>query len=245
MKNERETGHVLAVKYETEDIKSVYVKMDAHSELLKHKPGQYATLALHENGSWTAGRPFTLTNAPQSEALCFTIKNVDSFTNKFHALQPGDTVGVKGPLGSFCSTVEAAKSVVLVAGGLGITPFLSVLRCYAKKTGLKRTTLFWGNKTGDSFFSLDELDAFHFFMDFEAVVVAEKPFQPRHLRHHRISTLNFAEGLLTAELMKRYVDFRGCRVLVCGSGTMQLFIRNQLKQCGVDDGCIETEKFGV
>ena len=152
---------------------------------------------------------------------------------------------VAGPFGTFCTGMVPSKSIVMIAGGVGITPFLSVLRHYRRHpAGGMKFILFWGNGAPEHFFSLYEIDSLHFFMDCKAVIVSERPFQFKHIRKHRISSLIFEEGLLTADMMKKYVDFREADFYVCGSNAMQEFVHRQLDQSGVERERIRTEIFG-
>ncbi|MBN1758398.1 MAG: FAD-dependent oxidoreductase [Chitinispirillaceae bacterium] len=246
MKSNNETAAVIAVKPETADIKTIVLRLAPGSALCGWSPGQFVTVSLREGVGWTKSQPFTVSNAPGSHMLRITVKRAGSITGMIHALHPGEEVRLAGPFGTFCGNIGRSKGVVMIAGGIGITPFLSVLRHSIRiLNNLNKTTLFWGCSDPGDFFSLGEIDVFNFFMDFTAVIVSERPFQPKHLKKHRITSLRFEEGLLDAGLFQRHADFRGMDVFVCGSNAMQEFVLGQLQQCGVEREKIEIEKFGA
>ncbi|MBN1309361.1 MAG: FAD-dependent oxidoreductase, partial [Chitinispirillaceae bacterium] len=146
MNGKGETAMVIAVKPETTDIKTIVLRIDSGSALSDRKAGQFVTISLRDGNGWTKPRPFTVSNAPGSDIIRITVKRFGSFTSMIHALRPGEEVGIAGPFGDFCGNIEKSKSIVMIAGGIGITPFLSVLRRYRRsRPGLNKTTLFWGN----------------------------------------------------------------------------------------------------
>jgi ferredoxin-NADP reductase len=246
MNGNSETATVIAVKPETADIRTVILRCSPDTAFSDWNPGQFTTVSLQLKSGWTKPHPFTIANAPGSNILRITVKRFGSFTNSIHALRPGEEVRIAGPFGDFCGDIETSKSIVMIAGGIGITPFLSVLRRYRRsKPGLNKTTLFWGNPDPEDFFSLGEIDAYHFFMDFSAVIVSEHPFQPKYLKKHRITTLNFKEGLLDAGMLRQYSDFRNADVFICGSKAMREYVLEQVRLCGVARERIKTETFGM
>lgn len=237
---------VTALKAETSDITTITIKAKNDSPLKIRKPGQYVMLSLQDKDAWSPPHPFTVSNAPGNDTLQLTIKRAGAFTSRIETLHPGDEVKIRGPYGTFCSSIEASNHVVMIAGGIGITPFLSVLRHYFMKfTEQKTITLFWGNADPDHFFSLAEIDSYFFFSNFTAVIVSEQHFRPKNLKEHRISSVKFEEGLMTASLLKKYADFRDAAVYICGSKAMQDFVLQQLSECGVSSEKIEKEHFGT
>lgn len=99
---------------------------------LNHKPGQFAFVEVQGKG-WPEPHPFTISSAPEEDSLRFTIKVLGDWTRKVREeLQPGTEVLVRGPYGRFDMT-GAGKKQIWLAGGIGLTPFLSAVR--AMKVG--------------------------------------------------------------------------------------------------------------
>lgn len=94
---------------------------------LAFKPGQFAFVEVQGKG-WTEPHPFTISSAPSEDGLRFTLKVLGDWTRKVREeLTPGGEVVVHGPYGRFDSTNARSRQVWL-AGGIGITPFLSKIR---------------------------------------------------------------------------------------------------------------------
>jgi ferredoxin-NADP reductase len=98
----------------------------------RFRPGQFLHLALDPydpSQHWPESRVFSIASPPEAhESLEVAISAVGGFTRRILALSPGDEVWVKLPYGDFFVEAEAGRPTVLVAGGTGITPFLSLLR---------------------------------------------------------------------------------------------------------------------
>lgn len=112
------------------------------------RPGQFLHLAIDPydpSFNWPESRVFSIANSPTRRDLLSVIFSVKgAFTTRmFHTLREGDNLWVKLPYGSFTFPDDAA-AVVLIAGGTGITPFLSYLQ-YAVDRGLESNiTLYYG-----------------------------------------------------------------------------------------------------
>jgi len=112
--------------------------------------GQYATLRFKEGRGTSFERSFSITSSPLTKTqLEFGIRVMGSYTRQLAALKQGDTVWVRGPYGSFTFNPIRDLDLVFIAGGIGITPFLSMLRMISD-TGLRsRVTLLYSNKKLD------------------------------------------------------------------------------------------------
>jgi ferredoxin-NADP reductase len=127
------------------------------------KPGQYITLALvnpphtDEKGIM---RAFSIINSPsQKNTLAFATRKSDSaFKRSLEELTPGTRVDVKFIGGSFLLPKSSDKKIVMIAGGIGITPFISMLR-HATETELPHNiTLLYSNRTQSSTAFFEELN---------------------------------------------------------------------------------------
>ena len=97
-------------------------------EMLKFKPGQFAFVEIQGAG-WSEPHPFTISSSPGEDRLRFTMKVLGDWTRKVREeLQPGGEVIVRGPYGRFDASNTEGKKQVWIAGGIGLTPFLSKLR---------------------------------------------------------------------------------------------------------------------
>lgn len=101
-------------------------------------PGQYAAISFFRNNRPTPARCFSLVSSPlDPRVLQFSMRNKGKFTRAASQLSEGDIVNVRGPFGAFILDQDEDENTVLMAGGIGITPFMSMLR-YASGLELKK-----------------------------------------------------------------------------------------------------------
>ena len=97
-------------------------------DMMNFKPGQFAFVEIQGKG-WSEPHPFTISSAPGEGRLRFTMKVLGDWTRKVREeLEPGGNVIVRGPYGRFDASKTTGKKQVWIAGGIGLTPFLSKLR---------------------------------------------------------------------------------------------------------------------
>ncbi|WP_300533169.1 FAD-binding oxidoreductase, partial [uncultured Mameliella sp.] len=111
-----------------------------------YAPGQATDFALDRDGWREEQRPFTFTSLPDEERLEFVIKSYpehDGVTEQIADLQPGEKVLIGDPWGA----IEDKGDGVFIAGGAGVTPFISILRKkLADKGTLEGNTLIFSNQ---------------------------------------------------------------------------------------------------
>lgn len=127
-------------------------------EMLNFKPGQFAFVEIQGKG-WSEPHPFTISSAPGEDRLCFTMKVLGDWTRKVREeLKPGGEVLVRGPYGRFDSSKTQNKKQVWIAGGIGLTPFLSKLRAMEESDGREIHFAYAARNKEEAIF-LDELEA--------------------------------------------------------------------------------------
>jgi 3-phenylpropionate/trans-cinnamate dioxygenase ferredoxin reductase subunit len=95
-------------------------------------PGQFAWIRL-DRSVVAEEHPFTIASSAHSDATEFTIRHAGDFTRALRRLPLGSTVWVDGPHGAFTNDVETSAGFVMIAGGVGITPMMSMLRTAAHR----------------------------------------------------------------------------------------------------------------
>ena len=115
------------------------------------KAGQFCFLRIDKDKLYTR-HPFTISSPPQEEYLHFTMKLKGRFSRIASQLKEGEEVIVEGPFGTF--TVEDdEKELVFIAGGVGITPFMSMIKDNISNNKKQKITLFYCLKNeGDTIF---------------------------------------------------------------------------------------------
>lgn len=118
--------------------------------LRRFRPGQFVWLQLTASPV-AEEHPFTLSSAVQDlPAIEITVKHSGDWTERLRQLQPGDVLHVDGPHGSFTPN---APQLVLIAGGVGITPMLSILRSAARGDRSPTATLIRVDRPGRALFT--------------------------------------------------------------------------------------------
>lgn len=110
------------------DAETVDIGMVPEGRELVYHPGQFVYATFHQRGIRSESHPFTIASAPSGDSLRITIKRLGDFTGSLSDLEPGCEVQLEGPFGSFCLRRDLPQPQTWIAGGIGITPFLSWAR---------------------------------------------------------------------------------------------------------------------
>lgn len=166
--------------------------------------------------------PFTISNHPYADELRITVKDLGDYTNNLNnKLKLGDPVLVEGPYGHFSSSYIKEKEQIWIAGGIGITPFLSLARdIYTNKVHL-----FWCLYSEEEAVYSDEL---------AQLSIANPNFQ---------FTIwpSKEKGYLTADKLELENYDKG--FLICGPKSLKKNLFKQLKEKGVATKNIYDEEF--
>jgi predicted ferric reductase len=233
---------VARTELESEDVTSLYLEGPVDT-MGGRKPGQFASLRVWTGDGWSEPHPFTISCAPEAQTLRFTIKQSGEFTSKVRELEPGTPVQCVGPFGGFCTDADQHEEIVMVAGGVGITPFLSVLRHFRSTGAANRVVLFWSNKSPADAFAGDELIEMTRELDlkvvhaFSRVGPEELPPSPAPDRVAHVA------GRLTREVLQEHIRTPDASFYLCGPPAMQEAILEELSACGVDPGKVQKEAF--
>src|SRR3989344_5098341 len=119
------------VVQESHNVWSLYItgrKIDD----FKFKSGQYVNINILSKGMWYS-HPFSFSDSYNGKYLRFTIKNSGDFTSLISGVRPGMHVIIDGPLGLFVDSIAGRNKFLFIAGGIGITPLLSMSKSLASK----------------------------------------------------------------------------------------------------------------
>jgi predicted ferric reductase len=230
---------VLSVRQENHDVRSVCLKAISGAQGISWRPGQFVMLRLPGRFGHSEPHPFTI-STPPGTGLCCTVKRAGAFTTALHSLEPEARLLVQGSYGVFCREVfeTPASHWGFIAGGVGITPFLAVLRHAARQGVTLRGALLWANKREADAFALAELEALG--QDLGLTVVCT-------LTRESWSDAAFSviqeQGHVDAAMLRRHCrgDERFC---LCGPPAMQRFVLRGLRSAfGVRAGAVQREVF--
>jgi len=122
-------------------------------------PGQFQFLRLHGAAVPPEEHPFTIASSPaRSGQISLTIKESGNFTAEIGRVRPGDRATVHGPFGRFSHTLHPDEGdLVFVAGGVGITPLMSMLRYMRDRRESRRVLLAYASRSAADVLFADEL----------------------------------------------------------------------------------------
>lgn len=191
-------------------------------------PGQAAELSINKSVWVKEKRPFTFTNLPALDFLEFTIKiypDHDGVTKEMLNLKPGDELVLHDVFG----TINYKGEGVFIAGGAGVTPFISILRDLKAKNAIGKNMLVFGNKT-------------------KADIILEKEFKEllgdsfiNILSEEEIEGYHF--GKITKDFLKTNLANLNQHFYICGPLPMIEAVETQLVDLGVDKNLIVKELF--
>jgi len=227
---------------ETPDVKTFrFVSCDRGPIPFSYLPGQFLTLMLPIEGNPTR-RSYTISSSPAQGYYCeISVKREDQGLGSRYlhdVLKEGDTLDVRGPSGKLTFTGKESDSILLIGGGVGITPVMSVTRALAD--------MGWG---GQIRLVVGCSDPEHFL--FGAEIERLKERNPNLHVFVAMSALKedlsgFHRGRITKDLLLEWVPNIAAtpRVHLCASPGMMDAVKQMLADLGVPSECIKTESFG-
>ena len=240
--NQVDIGTVVNVVRETPGIYTVYLKNDA-AKFAGRKAGQFMSIGMMGPSGWSRTHPFTISCAPEESLLSLTIKKEGEFTSAIPDLRPGTILKCMGPFGVFCKNIDEKPSIVMMAGGVGITPFLSVLRHFRTTGAGNKVILFWVNKTMEDVFRIEELNEMTRNLNLTVVHClsreddAGRYFQPDYAH------VRYEKGRLSGEILKTHGAAGGAAFYLCGPSPMMESALKELGVLQVDPAAVEQERF--
>lgn len=188
----------------------------------------------HQVFSFRAGEvgnqfhPFSITSAPGERALMITVKAVGDYTRALRMLEVGAEAVVEGPYGSFSHQNVPRERQLWIAGGIGVTPFLSMARGLGEHDRLDV----------DFYYCVEREEEAHFLDELLWIAARRPGFRVVLVPRDR-------DGFLSAERMAaEQPDLRDADVLICGPPAMIESLRSQLAAAGVPPEQIHAEEFG-
>ena len=170
--------------------------------------------------------PFSITSDPNERTLRMTVKAVGDYTRALRRLETGAVAVVEGPYGSFSPNVGNPRQIWM-AGGIGVTPFLSMAR-----------SLDGQEQSIDFYYCVEHAPEAHFLEELRAIERDRDDFRVTLVARD-------ADGFLTgARVAEEHADLPAADVLICGPPAMIDSLRDQLHAVGVPDERIHAEEFG-
>jgi predicted ferric reductase len=217
---------------------TIEIWLDPIGEPISFKPGQYAFVKFSSKAVPSDEHPFSFAGYSDDGVVRFVIKNLGDFTSKLKNLEVGDRADLIGPHGSFANAylhnvakpTHTQKEMILIGGGVGITPVLSILDHAIANDVKTSITLYYATVKVDEAFLEDEIKA-----------------KGKNLENFRYYAFpEETKGFLSAEQIIEDTgeNLRDKLIFVCGPPGMMYALRTQFINNNVPEKNINMEDFG-
>jgi len=239
---------------ECDDVNAFYLKPHDGRPLPAFKPGQYLTFQLDLPGrDKPLIRCYSLSDGPhRKDYYRVTVKKEKSPPDKpdvphgagssyfTDVVKEGDILNVKAPTGHFCLDMAKTNPIVLLAGGVGITPMLSMANAIAASGSKREAYFFFGVRNRREHIHKEELEKLAAENDNIHLHVAyskpgERDVKGKDYQH---------EGRVGIELLKELLPSNNFEYYLCGSGAFMKSLTDGLEAWGVPDKDFFFEAFG-
>lgn len=236
----RHPYHVAEVRREADKVWTIVLEPAEGRRIAPHQPGQFHFLTLHRGrGLPEEEHHFTISSSPTEEGrISSTIKELGDFTSTIKDTQVGDTASVHGPFGRYSYRLHPEdQDLVFIAGGIGITPLMSMLRCLRDTGDSRNVLLLYANKDEESIVFREEL------------AQIELGVAPRLVIDHVLSRpgpgWQGTTGRINGRLLEQHlnVDIWRRTFYICGPTGMANSVCADLRDLGVPDRRIRMEIF--
>lgn len=219
-------GQIVDVKHE-QRVTEVIMRLE---KPFSAKGGQFIFFGVTNSGAGLPAElhPFSISQIIDDSTIRISAKAVGDYTRRLPELQVGDHVVVYGPHGVFGQQGQPGGAQIWVAGGIGITPFLSLLQAEVRQPRATTLNLIWAVRQREEAIYAKEITE----------LVAQSP----HI------TVHIHEGVLTAAEIEQITGHAinpATTIFVCGPLPMMRSLRSQWRARGVPTQQIVSEEFGM
>ena len=222
---------VAAVVPEARGVVSLYLS-GRDLDQLPVAAGQFFHIRFLRGGGWWRPHPFSISAAPNGQYLRMTVKALGDDSQRMLSMPVGTPVFIEGPYGAFTPRVVRREHVVMLAGGVGVTPLRAIFE--ALPAGRHHITFLYREGDPSETVFRQELLA----------LAARHGAVLRFLEGHRSTPQMPVDPLAPEWLYRHAPHITDADVLVCGSRSFTIQVLDSLKTLRVPDGSVHAERFG-
>jgi predicted ferric reductase len=231
----RRPYRIVEVRPELGDTTTLVMRPEGHAGF-RFRPGQFGWLTLWGSPFKITGHPFSFSSSAEAAdgRVEMTIRKLGDFTGAVQKVAAGQRVYLDGPYGAF-TIGNPADMHVLIAGGIGITPMMSMIRTLADRGDKRPLVLVYGSKDWASTSFRDELEAMRSRVDLSVVHVLSKPHEG----------WTGESGYIDAALFKRHLPpgYADHEYFICGPNVMMDAIETVLAEMQVPLAKYHSERY--
>lgn len=218
---------VSRVVEEAPGIYSIYIRGRSMNKF-KFIAGQYAHWRFLDSNLFLESHPFSFSSSPGAEELRFTFKTNGDYTKQLAYVMPGTPVLIDGPRGSFMPNRARTENILMIAGGIGVAPFLPSAKALLRE-----------GKTVQILYSVSSESDVVFAGEFSALLdVAPGRFA---VSVHESKTMGRINEIVLSRYMGGYEQ--SLSVYICGPDPMTSAVKKALPYLGVPKKQIIAERF--
>jgi predicted ferric reductase len=195
------------------------------------RAGQWFRLRFLTRDGWYRAHPFSISAAPNGKYLRFTIKTLGDYTQKLQRMSTGTRVFVEGPYGAMTGAARTRARVLLVAGGIGITPLRALLEELPASRG--NLTLIYRASSAEELVFKDEIDE----------IASIRGVTVHYMVGKRGSREMPVDPLEPKSLRKLVPDIDTREIYVCGPSGMMERTLGSLRRMRIHESQIHYESF--
>ena len=225
---------------ETKNVRSFYLKPKS-GKRLDYAPGQFAFTKIYSDNLSNEEHHFTLSSSTNWDNSSFSIKESGDYTSELGKVKEGDEFHIEGPYG-VCSNVGMRGPFVMIAGGIGITPIMSMLRSADRTFAGKvpKTLLVYANKTQADVAFKDELEQMAQDADWLDIAYVYSDDEVEGTHHGYVT-----KEVLEEEIKNSDFDISASSFFLVGPPPMMNAVEKALLSLGARKGHIFTERFAL
>lgn len=216
---------IISIEHLTHDVLKIVAEKPT---TINYQPGQAVDISISKQNWEQELRAFTFTSLPDDAYIEFTIKTYPSHngvTAQLLSLNKGDELLIHDVFGGIAYKGEG----IFIAGGAGVTPFISILKQLEKENRIGNNKLIFANKT-------------------KADIILEDKFR-QLLGNNFINMLsdeniaNYEYGFISADLIKKNTNEHSQYFYLCGPEPMMQAVEKHLSSLGISESFIVKEAF--
>ena len=234
---------------ESDVITSFYLKPKDKKSICSFQPGQYLTVKMDIPGEeYTHHRHYSLSDAPGKDYYRISVKREDArngdpagivSTYLHEHIQEGDVLEFSSPAGDFVLDTESQNPVVLIGGGVGFTPLMSMLNTIVEKQPDRDVTYIHAAINGKYHAMKDHVTGLTSKHDrLKSYVIYESPTE-----EDRAEKSFDKEGLIDQAWLESVVENTNADFYLCGPIPFMEVVYSALRKMGVDENRIHYEAF--